>query len=78
MPIKRLILWRLTVTAAVVLAVVSFTPIVIPTGELEPVVLTLWAGILVAVLFVILTYLAGRIHPENWNPAGHKHDGRAS
>lgn len=80
MPIKRVILWRLTLAAAIVLAIISFTPIVIPTREIEPTLVgmpvTLWTGIIVAFLFVVLTYIAGRIHPQNWNTDDRKNNGQ--
>ena len=52
----------------VTLCVVSFTPLVIPNGKSTPMVLgvprTLWAGILVYVAMVVLTWIGARVHPE--------------
>ena len=60
--------WRLTVAAAVVVSIVSFTPLVLSWGEPGPFFLgmphTLWAGMLVAFVLVLLTYLGARLHPE--------------
>jgi hypothetical protein len=47
--------------------VLTFSPLVIPSGTYRPVVLgmpyTLWVGILVAVLTVGFTYGATRLYP---------------
>ena len=52
---------------AVLLAVLTFTPLVMPYGKHQPAFLhlpyTLWTGLLVAILFVCLTWLAMRMHP---------------
>ena len=52
---------------AIVLAILTFTPLVMPYGKYLPTLLhlpyTLWTGLLVAVLFVCLTWLAVRLHP---------------
>ncbi len=60
-------LWRLCYMAVVVLSVLTFTPLVLPLGTYEPMVMgvpyTLWTGILVALAFVVLTYVATRVYP---------------
>lgn len=61
--------WQLTVAAVVLLSVITFTPLVLPLGSHQPLVLgmpyTLWTGILVTVAFVGLTYLATHVYPPN-------------
>lgn len=60
-------LWRLCYAAVIVLSVITFTPLVLPVGTYRPMVMgvpyTLWTGILVAVAFVGLTYVATRVYP---------------
>jgi len=52
---------------ALVLACITFTPLVIPYGIHKPSLLslpyTLWTGLIVALIFVFLTYLATRVQP---------------
>ena len=64
---RRRLYWRICYLSAVFLAVLSFTPLVIPMGQYEPrlagLPYTLWVGILVAIAFVVLTYAAGRLYP---------------
>jgi len=52
---------------AMALGCITFTPLVIPYGIHNPRLLsfpyTLWTGLIVALIFVFLTYLATRIHP---------------
>jgi hypothetical protein len=63
---KKLFLNLLTL-AAVALSCITFTPLVMPYGRHEPTLLnfpyTLWTGLIVALLLVLLTWLAVRIHP---------------
>lgn len=60
-------IYRLLILLALVLCILSFTPLVMPYGRFTPAFLhlpyTLWTGILVSVLFVVLTWLAARNHP---------------
>ena len=55
--------------AVVVLSAITFTPLVIPAGRYEPMLagvpLTLWAGILIALLLVALTYVGVLVHPDD-------------
>lgn len=59
--------WRLVVGAAILLTVVTFTPLVTPIGSSEPALMevpvTMWSGLLVAIGFVLLTYAATRYFP---------------
>ena len=60
---------KLCVTAALILVVITFTPLVIPKGVYEPKFIglpyTLWVGILIAVGLVLLTFVATRIRQPN-------------
>lgn len=55
--------WRVTVAIAILLTIVSFTPLVMPEGRTEPRLLampyTLWTSILVTILLVVLTWIGG-------------------
>ena len=62
--------WRIysiLIMLAVILGIITFTPVVMPYGKHEPTLFhlpyTLWTGLIVALLFVLLTWLSIRIHP---------------
>lgn len=61
--------WRLVCGAAALVSVLAFTPLVIPPGRYAPMLagvpLTLWAGIGIACALVALTYVGGRVHPDD-------------
>jgi len=63
---KKFLLKVLSI-AALVLSCITFTPLVMPYGKHEPSLFhfpyTLWTGLIIALLFVLVTYLATRIHP---------------
>jgi hypothetical protein len=60
-------IYRLLILLAFILAIITFTPLVMPYGRHEPTLLnlpyTLWTGLIVAMILVFLTWLAVRIHP---------------
>lgn len=62
-------LWRLSYTSVFILSVLTFTPLVIPIGQHEPMVFgipyTLWTGVLVTIGLVGLTYMATRVYPPD-------------
>jgi hypothetical protein len=66
--------WWLVCLAALLLSVITFTPLVIPEGQFSPMLfglpVTLWTGILVAFAFVVLTFVAARVHPEALDDVG--------
>ncbi|MBT3385056.1 MAG: hypothetical protein HN778_11295 [Prolixibacteraceae bacterium] len=63
---KQKIYWRITVIAAVLLILLTFTPIVMPAGKIEPKLFsmpyTLWMSMLITIILVVLTYIGGRIY----------------
>jgi uncharacterized membrane protein len=63
---KQKIYWRITVIAAVLLILLTFTPIVMPAGKIEPKLFsmpyTLWMSMLITIILVVLTYFGGRIY----------------
>lgn len=68
---KKNTAWKITYSLAIVLAIVTFTPLVIPYNQAEPMLgnipYTLWVGILVYVLFVILTLIGTKVYPKDEN-----------
>ena len=66
-PIRKKKLYRLLILPALILSIITFTPLVMPYGKYEPTFLhlpyTLWTGLLVALLLVFLTWLAVHLHP---------------
>ncbi|MEN8116458.1 MAG: hypothetical protein ABFS16_05735 [Bacteroidota bacterium] len=63
---KQKLYWRIVVAMAVILILITFTPLVIAPGQTEPKLFsmpyTLWVSILITILLVVLTYVGGRIH----------------
>lgn len=59
--------YAVLIALALLLAILTFTPLVMPYGRYRPTLLhlpyTLWTGLLTAILFVCLTWLAVRLHP---------------
>ena len=59
--------WKVSCAAVFFLSVLTFTPVVIPEGVAEPALLgvprTLWAGFLLTVALVAMTYIGARVHP---------------
>ncbi|UCG27843.1 MAG: hypothetical protein JSV24_00360 [Bacteroidales bacterium] len=59
--------WKICCLAAILLSVITFTPLVIPAGKYVPQLFgmpySLWIGILITVGFVILTFLGTIVHP---------------
>lgn len=64
---KRRLYWRLCYGAIIVLSVLTFSPLVIPSGTFRPMLFgmpyTLWVGIVFTVLTVVLTYGATQFYP---------------
>lgn len=64
---RKRLYWRLCYGGVVLLSVLTFTPLVIPSGVVQPRVFgmpyTLWVGILLTVVLVGLTYVATRLYP---------------
>lgn len=64
---RQRLYWRLCYGGVIVLSVLTFTPLVIPSGNYRPMVMgipyTLWIGILVTVAMVGFTYGATQLYP---------------
>jgi len=63
---KRKLYWRITAAIAVILIFITFTPLVIAPGKIEPKLFsmpyTLWMSIFITMILVVLTYIGGRVH----------------
>jgi Na+/melibiose symporter-like transporter len=59
----------LIVVVAAALVVITFTPVVLSPGKIEPKLLslpyTLWISIVITVILVLLTYLASRLRDND-------------
>jgi hypothetical protein len=59
--------WRICIALALLLTIITFTPLVIPVGVYRPTLLgmpyTLWMTILITILYVVLTFIGSRVHP---------------
>ena len=64
--------WIFCCIAALVLIVITFTPLVIPAGIHRPdlwgIPYTLWVGIVVSILLVLVTFIGTKVHPGRKNP----------
>jgi len=64
---KRNYLWYLCILAALVLVVMTFTPLVTPAHKYKPELFglpyTLWTGMLVSILLVMVTIASAFTHP---------------
>ena len=61
--------WRILRTAAIVLCLLVFTPLVIPEGVYKPelfgIPYSLWTSFIITVVLVFLTYLGTKVHRSN-------------
>ena len=64
---KRERYWKFLITGAILLCVITFTPLVTPHGIYRPMLFgvpyTLWMGVIITVLLVLFTYLGTKVHP---------------
>lgn len=61
-------IWRLCVTAVILIIILTFSPLVTGKGKIEPFLLglpfTLWMGILLTIALVAITYIGGSVLPD--------------
>ncbi len=66
--------WYACTAGVILLCALCFTPLVIPAGESQPTLLglprSLWLGLLIYSVIVLLTFVALRVHPEAGHPEG--------
>lgn len=64
---KKMTAWRILLVCALLLTVITFTPLVIPYGVYQPELFgmpyTLWMTILITILYVVLTFIGTKVHP---------------
>lgn len=64
---NKKLFWRLTCILVVLFTVIAFSPLVIPPGKFEPKLFgmpyTLWMGIGVSLILVVLTFVGTKFHP---------------
>lgn len=62
-------LWRIYVATVILIVVITFSPLIITPGKIKPALLglpfTLWTTILTTIALVVLTYLGGRVSPND-------------
>ncbi len=65
---RKSLAWRLCVVATIVLCILSYTPLVIPSSVSTPTLWglprTLWLGLLIYLAIVAVTFVATRVHPD--------------
>lgn len=70
----RKAIWYACTASVILLCALCFTPLVIPAGESQPTLLglprSLWLGLLIYSIIVLLTFVAIRVHPEAGNTEG--------
>ncbi len=68
---KKRLYWKIACIAAILLCILTFTPLVIPQGiakpELAGVPYSLWTSFIISVLLVVLTFIGTRVHPGMQN-----------
>jgi hypothetical protein len=65
---KQPLFWKVCIAAIVILCILPFTPLVIPPGVSDPEFLgmprALWAGFLIYIAIVAVTFIGAVVHPE--------------
>ena len=65
---RKNMLWRLCCAGVIGLSILCFTPLVIPAGQYQPVLLglprSLWAGMLIAFAILALAVTGTFVHPD--------------
>ncbi len=60
--------WRWSCIAAILLCIISFTPLIIPSGTYKPMLFgipySLWSSFLITVALVVLTFIGTKVHPD--------------
>lgn len=59
--------WKVCIAVAVLLSALTFTPLIMPMGEYRPMLWgmprTLWASMLIYIVFAVLIYIGTRVYP---------------
>ncbi len=66
--------WNLCTLTMIILSIITFSPLVIPAGKYTPTLFslprTLWAGMLVYILMVVITFIGTKVYPGNEKSKG--------
>lgn len=59
--------WKICIASVLVIVVLGYTPLMLPEGKYQPMLLgipfTLALGFLATVLLVVFTYIGAKVHP---------------
>ncbi len=62
-------IWKFCVVSVIVIIALTFSPLIIASGKIHPFLFglpyTLWTGIVLTILLVILTLIAGNALPND-------------
>ncbi len=60
-------IWKICCITVVIMAILTFTPLVTPVGRTGPEVMgvpyTMWVGFLQTVILVLITWVGTKVHP---------------
>ncbi len=61
------IIWKICYTAVLAIAILTFTPLVTPDNQFEPTLwgipYTLWVGLLITFILLLITIIGSIVHP---------------
>lgn len=64
---RNTLYWKICIAIVLAIVVMGYTPLMIPGGKYQPMILgvpfSLAIGFLATVLLVVLTYIGSRVHP---------------
>ncbi len=64
---RKIRYWRICTALVVLLIIITYTPLIIPSGVYKPMVLgipyTLWTSFLITAALVLITYVGSKVHP---------------
>lgn len=62
-------LWKICVTSVILIIAITFSPLIISPGKINPSVFglpfTLWTSILTTIALVVFTYISGLVSPND-------------
>ena len=71
---RKLKYWRICTLLVIILIIVTYTPLIIPSGVYKPMIMgipySLWTGFLITIALVVLTYIGSRVHQGNDDEEG--------
>ncbi len=66
---KKKNIWYVILASALVLTIITFTPLILSPGKINPTLFslpyTLWSSMAITILLVILTFLASRVQEKD-------------